>query len=132
MARSHPLCLDSTIYPDRQFPPTGRTSPHSHDRVAQLRWRVTPMSRIMNRMKATADPLPAELIELLERVQALPASVRSELEPIVDEALEQARFRGRVLSVARDALEQLRLDLELARFDLDATRRECEGFRRRL
>jgi hypothetical protein len=91
------------------------------------------MSRLSIGMPGpVADPLPAELIELKERVQALPPAVRAELEPVVQQALEEAKFRGRVLSVARDALEQLRLDLELARFDLDATRRECDAFRRRL
>ncbi len=49
------------------------------------------------------------------------------LEPIVEEAWEEAVFRGRVLNVARDALERLRLDLELTKFDLDATRREREA-----
>jgi hypothetical protein len=76
--------------------------------------------------------LPPELMDLLDRVRALPAEVRAELEPVVAEALEQARFRGRVLTVARDALERLRLDLELTRFDLDATRREREHLRRLL
>jgi hypothetical protein len=80
----------------------------------------------------TREPLPAELLALRERVLAQPTEVRAELEPIVDEALEEARFRGRVLSVARDALEQLRLDLELARFDLEATRRERESLRQLL
>jgi nitric oxide reductase activation protein len=74
--------------------------------------------------------IPAELLELRERVRALPSELRTELEPIVAEAMEHARFRDRVLSVARDALEQLRLDLEMARFDLDATRREREDLRR--
>jgi hypothetical protein len=78
------------------------------------------------------EPLPAELIALRERVLAQPTEVRAELEPIVDEALEEARFRGRVLSMARDALEHLRLDLELARFDLEATRRERESLRQLL
>jgi hypothetical protein len=78
------------------------------------------------------DPLPMELVELQERVQALPPEVRAGLKPAIDEALEHARFRGRVLTVARDALEQLRLDLELTRFDLDATRREREDLRRML
>lgn len=78
------------------------------------------------------EPLPAELAELNDRVRALPPAVRAELEPVVAEVLEQARFRGRVLTVARDALERLRLDLELARFDLDATRREREHLRRLL
>jgi hypothetical protein len=82
---------------------------------------------------ATATPtnesLPAELLTLWQRVQAQPAEVRAELEPIIHEALEDARFRGRILSVARDGLERLRLDLELARFDLEATRRERELLR---
>ena len=79
-----------------------------------------------------SEPLPAELVALRERVQSQPTGVRAELEPMVDEALEEARFRSRVLSVARDALEQLRLDLERALFDLEATRRERESLRERL
>ncbi|MDR3639656.1 MAG: hypothetical protein P4L84_38000 [Isosphaeraceae bacterium] len=81
---------------------------------------------------AGAHELPGELVELRERVRSQPAAVRAELEPLVDDILEQARFRGRVLTVARDALEQLRLDLEMARFDLDATRRERESLRQLL
>jgi hypothetical protein len=75
---------------------------------------------------------PPELLTLMDRVRALPIEVRVELEPIVGDALEQAVFRGRVLTVAREALERFKLDLELARFDLEATRREREGLRRRL
>jgi hypothetical protein len=72
------------------------------------------------------ESLPPELLELWERVQALPREVRSELEPLIVDAVEEARFRSRVLNVARDALEQFKLYLDLARFDLDATRRERE------
>jgi len=86
----------------------------------------------MSRATPMAEQVPTELIDPSDRVRALPDEVRAELEPIVDEALEQARFRGRILSVARDALERLRLDLELTRFDLDATRREREDLRRLL
>ncbi len=76
------------------------------------------------------DGLPEEWVALWERVRGLPEAVRGELEPVVADALEQARFRGRVLTVARDALARQKLDLELARFDLDATRREREALRR--
>jgi hypothetical protein len=75
---------------------------------------------------STAESLPPELLELWERVQGLSPGVRSELEPLIEDAVEEARFRSRVLCVARDALEQFKLDLDLARFDLDATRRERE------
>ena len=37
---------------------------------------------------------------------------------------------GRALSLAREALEQFRLELSAAKFDLDITRREREGLRR--
>jgi hypothetical protein len=69
---------------------------------------------------------------LRERIHGLPREVRDELEPLIEEAVEEARFRSRVLNVARDALEQFKLDLEMARFDLDATRREREKLLRLL
>jgi hypothetical protein len=78
----------------------------------------------------SSETLPVELAELRERVKAQALDVRTELEPLVEEVLEQAKFRSRVLTVARDALEQLRLDLDMARFDLEATRREREALKR--
>jgi hypothetical protein len=85
------------------------------------------MSHAPCRPSPSGETVPAELLELQERVQAQPDEVRAELEPLVEQAMEHARFRSRVLTVARDALEQFRLDLEMARFDLDATRRERES-----
>lgn len=78
------------------------------------------------------DEAPPELRVLMERIRSLPAEVREELEPMVGDAMEQAVFRGRVLTLAREALERFRLDLELTRFDLDATRNERERLRRLL
>jgi hypothetical protein len=83
------------------------------------------MSHATNRLSGLkTETLPQELMELRERVLAQAGPVRAELEPLIEEALEQARFRGRVLTVARGALQQFKLDLELTRFDLDVTRRE--------
>jgi len=81
---------------------------------------------------APAEGLPEELLELRARVLSQTTEVRDALGPLVEDVVEHARFRGRVLSVARDALEQFKLDLDLARFDLDATRREREELIRRL
>ena len=81
---------------------------------------------------ARGDVLPAEMVELIERIQAQPPEVRAELVPLMEDVLEQVRFRSRILTVARDGLERLRLDLELARFDLEATRRERESLRQLL
>lgn len=82
-------------------------------------------------MSLVEETVPFELLELKQRVRELPRDVRTVLEPIVDEAWEEAVFRGRVLNVAKDALERLRLDLELTRFDLDATKREREELLKR-
>ena len=79
---------------------------------------------------AAPPPVPAELVELRDRIRALPAALRAELEPLAEDACEQAKFRGRALSLAREALEQFRVELAAAQFDLDATRREREGLRR--
>ena len=70
------------------------------------------------------ETYPAELVALRERIREQPADVRAELEPLIDEVLEHAQFRGRVLAIARDALERFRLDLTALRFDLELTRRE--------
>jgi hypothetical protein len=77
----------------------------------------------------SADPLPSELLELRDRVRSLPPELRAELEPVVSGVLEHARFRDRILTDAREAIERMKLDLELARFDLDATKRERERLR---
>lgn len=79
----------------------------------------------------TGETIPAELGELMALIRGLPPAYREELAPAVAEAIEQARFRSRVLDVAKDALERLRLDLELTRFDLELTRKEREEYRLR-
>jgi hypothetical protein len=66
---------------------------------------------------------------LRERIQEQAAEVRAQLEPLVDEAVEHARFRGRAMMLARDALERFRLDLAMMEFDLEATRRERDELR---
>jgi hypothetical protein len=70
------------------------------------------------------EPVPSELVVLKERIQQQPAPVRAELEPLIDDVMEHALFRNRVMLIAREALERFRLDLASLRFDLEATRRE--------
>ena len=79
--------------------------------------------------RPVSDPVPGELVELKERILAQPPGVRADLEPLVDDALEHARFRGRAMMLARDALERFRLDLAMLEFDLEVTRRERESLR---
>ena len=74
--------------------------------------------------------VPPELLALRARIRSLPPEIRADLEPLAEDACEQAKFRGRALGLAREALEQFRLELSAAKFDLDATRREREGLRK--
>jgi hypothetical protein len=78
------------------------------------------------------DGAPPEWVRLARRIAKLPPPIRFELELLLAEALDQARFRGRVLDVAREALERLRLEVEILRFDRDATQREMEALRQKL
>jgi hypothetical protein len=75
---------------------------------------------------------PVALFVLQERILAQPDEVRTELEPLVEDALEDARFREQTMLLARDALVQFRMDLAMLAFDLEATRREREALRSRL
>ena len=59
-------------------------------------------------LPSSGESLPSELIELHTRLSDQPANVRAALEPFVEEAMEGARFRNRVLDVARGALEQFK------------------------
>jgi hypothetical protein len=68
--------------------------------------------------------VPTELVALKGRIAGQPDEVRAELEPLIDEVLEHAMFRSRVMLIARDALQRLRVDMAALRFDLEATRRE--------
>ena len=78
------------------------------------------------------DLVPTELVELKEKVESQPPRVRAELAPLVEEALEHARFRASVVLLARDALERFRLDVSMLKFDLEATRRERETLKAQL
>lgn len=81
---------------------------------------------------AVGEQGPVALVALQERILAQPDEVRTELEPLVEDALEDARFRERTMLLARDALKQFRMDLAMMAFDLEATRREREALRSRL
>jgi hypothetical protein len=74
------------------------------------------------------EQVPTELMELKERIQGQPPVVRAELEPLIDEVMEHAMFRSRVMMIARDALQRFRVDMAALRLDLEATRREAGSF----
>ena len=68
--------------------------------------------------------VPTELVALKGRIQHQTPHVRAELEPLIDEVLEHALFRSRVMLIAREALQRYRVDLAATQFDLEVTKRE--------
>jgi hypothetical protein len=89
----------------------------------------------MNQATRPAQPsveeLPQEIVELARALKALPAEHRQTLDPLLHQVTECARRRRRILSLVQDALSQLRLDMKYLLFDLEATRRERDEYRRK-
>ena len=90
------------------------------------------MSQPTRSAKSKAGELPKEIIELAAAVGRLPAEVRQEVDPIMARVVDSTKRRRRILNLVQDALSQLRLDMKYMMFDLEATRRERDDYRRRL
>ena len=79
-----------------------------------------------------AEALPTDLLRLAEAIRQLPDAHRLAVEPVLSRVLESTKRRRRILTLVQDALNQLRLDMKYLMFDLEATRRERDDFRRRI
>ena len=88
------------------------------------------MSHASHIVKSNED-LPADIIELGEALSALPLEYRQRVESLYGRVLESTRRRRRILGLVQDALSQLRLDMKYLMFDLEATRRERDEFKRK-
>ena len=89
---------------------------------------MTEPARILN---AVTDEVPREILDLVEAIQRLPQEHRAKVEPLLTRVVDNAKRRRRILSLVQDALGQLRLDMKYLAFDLEATRRERDDFRRK-
>lgn len=81
---------------------------------------------------ANTDEVPREILDLAEAVASLPSEYRHAVDPLLGKVIDSNRRRRRILSLVQDALSQLRLDMKYLAFDLEATRRERDEFRRKL
>ncbi len=73
-----------------------------------------------------------DFADLGSAVASLPSEYRARLEPLLERAIENGTRRRRILNLVQDALGQLRLDMKYLMFDLEATRRERDDYRRKL
>ena len=78
------------------------------------------------------DETPAELQEMANAINALPARYRDAVLPALDRVVECSTRRRRILNLVQEALSQLRLDMKYLIFDLEATRRERDQYKEQL
>jgi hypothetical protein len=94
--------------------------------------RKTSMNQTSRVVKSAADELPADIVDLAAVISRLPENHRQQIEAAFGRVVESTKRRRRILTLVQDALGQLRLDMKYLMFDLEATRRERDEFRRQL
>jgi hypothetical protein len=90
------------------------------------------MSNTSGIIKTTCDEVPQDMLDLAKSIAQLPPEYREKVDPALTRVIESTRRRRRILTLVQDALGQLRLDMKYLAFDLEATRRERDDYRRRL
>lgn len=80
----------------------------------------------------TNEQLPLDLNDLVTAVQGLPEEYRQQLEQPLNRVVEYTRRRRRILNLIQEALSQLRMDMKYLMFDLEATRRERDSYKKAL
>lgn len=90
------------------------------------------MSQASRIAQSAVEELPTDLVELSAAIDSLPPEWKQRLTPLLVRVAESTRRRRRILNLVQDALSQLRLDMKYLLFDLEATRRERDDYKRRL
>ncbi len=90
------------------------------------------MSQASHVENSKPEPISKDFAELATAIAALPASDRLRIEPLLTRVVDSTTRRRRILTLVQDALSQLRLDMKYLMFDLEATRRERDEYRRKL
>ena len=90
----------------------------------------------MSQQSRVAPPetneIPKEIADLAIAIQGLSAECREKIDPLLNVVVESSKRRRRILNLVQDALSQLRVDMKYLMFDLEATRRERDDYRRQL
>ena len=90
------------------------------------------MSQQPRIVPSETNDVPKEIADLVEAIQGLSAETRGKLDPLMSVVVESSKRRRRILNLVQDALGQLRVDMKYLMFDLEATRRERDDYRRQL
>jgi len=90
------------------------------------------MSNEARIIKSKNAEIPKEIVDLATAVSQLPPEYREKVDSALNRVVESTKRRRRILSLVQDALSQLRLDMKYLAFDLEATRRERDEYRRKM
>jgi len=90
------------------------------------------MSAAARSTEQLVNDAPVELAELQRAIDSLPAAQRVVLLPAFQRVVESTNRRRKILQLVQEALGQLRLDMKYLVFDLEATRRERDGYQQQL
>ena len=88
------------------------------------------MSTTSPTARPAVEELPYDIVELKAALESMPLEVRVRIEPLVDRVIDSTRRRRKIMNLVQDALGQLRLDMKYLMFDLEATRRERDEFKK--
>jgi hypothetical protein len=80
----------------------------------------------------SVEELPQDLIDLKGAINELPVEHRMRLEVLVGRVVDSTKRRRKIMNLVQDALSQLRLDMKYLLFDLEATRRERDDYKRQV
>lgn len=78
------------------------------------------------------SPTVIELAEMAELIEELPMEYQDRFQKAFNRAVGNIERRRRILAFIQEALSQLRLDMKYLLFDLEATRKERDDYRRQL
>ncbi|MDR1485525.1 MAG: transcriptional regulator [Planctomycetaceae bacterium] len=87
---------------------------------------------VQNQTPNTATEEIGELVDFLHLVDKLPLEYRSDFYRILNRLTDSFTQRQHILNNIRESLGQINLDLKYLIFDLEATRRERDEYRKRL
>ena len=89
------------------------------------------MSKQARIVRPDTNEIPQEIADLAAAIGQLPPEHRERIDPVLARVIDSTKRRRRILSLVQDALSQLRLDMKYLAFDLEATRRERDDYRRK-
>lgn len=83
-------------------------------------------------LKTQKSDARQEYLELVRLIESLPEESRGPFEEALEKITVSQERQAKILAFIQESLSQLRLDMKYLMFDLDATRRERDIYKKEL